>query len=84
MEKQRAMKKAAKKAGRASLKSLQSTSRKDETIITPTMMRAGAVAAAGTMPTTGKRRADKRKATAVDTAVKPVLPPSAIPAADST
>jgi len=78
------MKKAAKKAGKASLKSLQTTSRKEETIITPTIIKAGAVAAAGTIPTTGKIRTDNRKTTAVETAVRPVRPPSAIPAADST
>ncbi len=77
------MKKAAKKAGRASSKWLQSTSRNDETIMTPTIIKAGAVAA-GTIPINGKIRIERRKRTAVVTAVRPVRPPAEIPAADST
>lgn len=78
------MKKAAKKAGSASSKWLQSTSRKDETIMTPMIIKAGAVAAFGTIPMNGKIKIDSKKRTAVVTAVRPVRPPAEIPAADST
>ncbi len=52
--------------------------------MTPTTIKAGAVAAAGTIPTSGNSNIDNKKHTAVETAVSPVRPPSAIPAADST
>ena len=52
--------------------------------MTPTIIKAGDVAAAGTIPTNGKIRIERRKRTAVVTAVKPVRPPAEIPAADST
>ena len=78
------MKIAAKKAGIASSSSVHTTSLKDASIIIPTAINAGAVAAIGTMPTIGAAKILSRKQRAVTTAVKPVRPPASIPAALST
>ena len=48
------------------------------------MIRAGAVAAVGIMVKTGAKKRDRANIPAVDRAVRPVLPPSATPEADST
>ncbi|MNN50102.1 hypothetical protein D3C81_1646720 [compost metagenome] len=51
---------------------------------TPTMIKAAAVAAPGIRAAIGARNNASRKHTPVDTAVKPVRPPSATPAVLST
>ena len=53
-------------------------------ISTPTMMRAGAVAAEGTIPVTGARRQDTRNSTPTTIELSPVRAPSAMPVEDST
>jgi hypothetical protein len=53
-------------------------------IITPTMIRAGAVAAPGIARKIGLRKRARAKQTAVEKAVRPVRPPSPIPEALST
>ena len=78
------MKIPAKNAGIASSNSSHFTSANEESIITPTIINAGAVASAGTMPTNGANKVDNRNRPAVTTAVKPVRPPAPIPAALST
>ena len=78
------MKTEVKKAGIASDKSSQSTLLRLESIITPTIIRIGAVAAFGTIDTTGLKKLEMAKSTATTRAVKPVRPPAPIPAADST
>ena len=79
------IKEIAANVGRASEKSLQSTSLMLCIIKTPTMMRAGAVANPGTAATIGeKNKPNTRKQTATVKAVRPVLPPAATPEALST
>ena len=73
-----------KKAGIASLKSSHFTFLRFESIITPTMIRIGAVACVGTIETSGLKKLEIAKRTATTRAVKPVRPPAPIPAADST
>ena len=51
---------------------------------TPTMIRAGAVAAEGTMPATGARITASRNRMPVVMEVRPVRPPSSMPVEDST
>ena len=72
------------KAGSALLMSPKSTSLILPSIRIPTKIRAGAVAAAGMMLTTGTKIIAARNMTAVTRLVSPVLPPAAIPALDST
>ena len=55
------MKIPAKNAGRASSKSLQSISLKEDAIRTPTITRAGAVAAEGTALTKAAKKAERAK-----------------------
>lgn len=71
-------------AGSALVISEKSTSLMLDNIRIPTKIRAGAVAAAGTMPTTGAKMIAARNAIAVTKLVIPVRPPAAIPALDST
>ena len=78
------MKTEAKNAGTAISKLAQSISLKDDTIKIPTIIKAGAVAWAGTKLITGDKKAAKTKQMAVTTEVKPVRPPAPIPADDST
>ena len=78
------MKIPAKKAGTASSKSFQLISVNDETIMHPTITSAGAVAAEGIALTNDDKKALKAKQIATTTEVKPVLPPTPIPAALST
>ncbi len=47
------------------------------------MMRAGAVAAAGTAASSGVKKSEATKRAATVTAVRPVRPPSFTPVADS-
>jgi len=74
----------AKNAGIASSMSSQLILVNDDIIITPTIIRTGAVAAAGTIPTTGASNMQAINSNAVTTLVKPVRPPAPIPAALST
>src|SRR5699024_9925115 len=78
------MKTEVKNAGTATEKSDHSISAKLETIKIPTIIKAGAVAAVGTILITGAKNAAKIKHIAVETEVNPVRPPAPIPAADST
>ena len=55
-----------------------------ESIIIPTIIKIGAVAAEGTMARSGLKKLDRAKQIATTKAVKPVRPPAPIPAADST
>ena len=48
------------------------------------MIRIGAVAALGTIETSGLKKLEIAKSAATTRAVKPVRPPAPIPAADST
>jgi len=78
------MKIAAKNAGIASSRLSHWISLKEASIITPTTIRAGEEAAAGTMATTGAKKALSAKRIATTTEVRPVRPPAPIPAALST
>jgi len=71
-------------AGKASVKSLKSISRIEDTIKTPTIIKAGAVAAPGINVARGAINSARRNRIPVITAVNPVRPPSLIPAALST
>ena len=71
-------------AGSAFVISLKSTSLMLLSIRIPTKIRAGTVAAPGTIPTTGAKIMEPRNRRAVTRLVIPVLPPAAIPALDST
>ena len=71
-------------AGKPSVKSLKSISSTEEAINTPTIIRAGAVAALGIIRARGAIKRASKNRTPVVTAVKPVRPPSPIPAALST
>ena len=73
-----------KKAGIATSMSAQSISFREPHIITPTMIRIGAVAPVGTKPKSGIATIARRKQIPVVKLVRPVLPPSAIPELDST
>ena len=73
-----------KKAGTASDISSQGIFFKLESIIIPTIIKIGAVAAVGTIANSGLKKLDKAKQIATTKAVKPVRPPAPIPAADST
>jgi hypothetical protein len=72
-----------KKTGSASVKSLKSISATAPSIRTPTITRAGAVASAGTIPINPPKKRDTINKIPTTIFVSPVLPPSAIPAADS-
>ncbi len=74
----------AKNAGMASEMSPHSISFKEEAIMQPTTTSTPAVAADGTAEMTGERKADSAKQIATTTEVRPVRPPAAIPAEDST
>lgn len=63
---------------------MKSTSRIDDIIMTPTMIRAGAVAADGIPMNSGAKNSAMAKQTAVVNDVRPVRPPSATPDALST
>ena len=71
-------------ADAAIAKSSQSTSFKFLTIKIPTAIKAGAVTALVTIDNNGDKKIDKMNKIPVTTAVKPVRPPTAIPAVDST
>ena len=73
-----------KKAGIASVKSSKFIFFIGDNINKPTINNAGAVAAAGIIIKIGEKNNAKKNITAVAIAVKPVLPPSATPAALST
>ena len=73
-----------KNAGSPSEISPKSMSLTDAIINRPTTMSTGAVAATGITMSNGARNKDAIKSPAIVKAVKPVRPPSAIPAADST
>ena len=75
---------AAKNAGIASEMSLHSISLRLEAIMQPTMTSTPAVAADGTAEITGDRKIDSAKQMDTTTEVRPVRPPAAIPAEDST
>jgi len=71
------------KAGNASEKSSHWIFKIFRIIIVPTTIKAGAVAAPGTIPTNGLKNKDKKNKIATTIPVKPVLPPSETPEADS-
>ena len=73
-----------RKAGTASVKSLKLMRATSLIMRAPTMIRAGAVAQGGTRLTRGEKIRDTAKRTATVTAVRPVRPPWAMPAALST
>ena len=73
-----------KKAGTASAISSQWMFFKLPSIIIPTIIKIGAVAADGTIAKSGLKKLEIAKQTATTKAVKPVRPPAPIPAADST
>ncbi len=73
-----------KKAGMAWLMSAQSMCCDSPIIMAPTRIRMGAVAAVGTFPKSGARKTEAKKRRPTTTAVRPVRPPSRMPAADST
>ena len=70
-----------RKAGIAISGSDHSISATTDTIRLPTMIRAGAVAAAGIAPTTGATNSAATNSRPVTMAVTPVRPPAATPAA---
>ena len=72
------------KLGSASEISMRSISWIELSISTPTSTRAPVVAAEGMSRKSGERKSARMKSTAVDSAVIPVRPPSAIPAPLST
>ena len=74
----------AKNAGMASEMSPHSISFNEDAIMQPTTTSTPAVAADGTAEMTGDRNADSAKQTATTTDVRPVRPPAAMPAEDST
>ena len=74
----------AKNAGTASEISPQSISFSEDAIMQPTTTSTPAVAADGMAEMTGERKADRAKQMATTTEVRPVRPPAAIPAEDST
>ena len=74
----------AKNAGIDSSKFFQSISMRGFAIKTPTKTRTGAVATVGIKERRGDKNMNGMNRSPVTTAVKPVLPPSSIPAADST
>ena len=74
----------ARNAGIAELISDISTFAKLLSIRTPTKMSAGEVAQEGTMEASGVRTRQRAKQIAVTRLVRPVLPPAATPAEDST
>jgi len=67
-------------AGMATTESVQRISVTVVIIMLPTMMSAGAVAAAGIAPTSGASQSAARKSSPVTMAVTPVRPPAATPA----
>ena len=71
-------------AGKDSVMSLKFILMIEEIMNKPTMIRAGAVAEAGTIRNSGDRNNAITNINAVLTAVKPVLPPEATPAQLST
>lgn len=73
-----------KNAGTPSLKSPKSTLSTELAMRKPTITRAGAVANDGMARKIGERNIDGRNSTAVVTTIRPVRPPSAMPAAHST
>jgi len=73
-----------RKAGSASLMSSHVTCTTPSSIMAPTRIRAGAVAAAGMAAASGQRNMLSRNSTPTVTAVRPVRPPSPMPLALST
>ena len=71
-------------AGSAFVKSEKSILPTSDMSSAPTRISAGAVAKAGTRPMSGAKRSAARKSTPAATAVRPVRPPAAMPAALST
>src|SRR5690606_10239568 len=84
MEKVSGMTSAVTTTGAASVRSSQSTCTRPLVINTATKNSAGAVAKAGTAPASGERNRLSRKSAATTQAVRPVRPPAAVPAVDST
>ncbi|MPM24000.1 hypothetical protein SDC9_70477 [bioreactor metagenome] len=78
------MKMMVRKAGIASVISFHSISLTGLIIITPTMIKAGAVAALGIEPNSGSRNSERANRMATTRAVRPVRPPSTTPEEDST
>src|SRR5690606_13864196 len=70
--------------GAAAVRSPQTTWTSPLVISTATKNSAGAVANAGTAPASGDRNRLSRNSAATTQAVRPVRPPTAVPAADST
>ena len=70
-----------RKAGMATSGSSQAISPTTDSIMLPTIISAGAVAAAGMAPTTGAIKSASTKSNPVTMAVTPVRPPAATPAA---
>ena len=78
------MKTIVQNAGSAFVMSLKSMSFTPPSIKIPTKIKAGAVACAGIIEIIGTNIIDSKNKSAVVRLVSPVLPPSAIPADDST
>jgi len=74
----------AKKAGMPSVGSLKFISTTGDIMRKPAKIRAGNVAAIGTILKTGQKNSATRKNRPVNRAVRPVLPPAATPAVLST
>src|SRR3954463_11851210 len=72
-----------KNAGTAISNFFQSIFPKEDTINTPTIIKAGAVTGAVTTDNNGKKKSDKIKNPAVTNDANPVLAPDATPADDS-
>lgn len=72
-----------KKEGTAISNRVQSIFPKEETINTPTIIKAGAVTGDVTTDNTGKKNSERIKNPAVTKDAKPVLAPDATPADDS-
>ena len=81
MEKVRGMVTTVRKAGMATAGLFQSILPRPDIIIAPTRIRAGVAAAVGMAWTKGARKRVSRKRTPTVTAVRPVRPPAATPAA---
>ena len=78
------MNSAAKNAGIASVMSSHLTSLSEAAMRQPTITSTPAVAALGTAEMTGAKNAETAKQAATMTEVRPVRPPAAMPAEDST
>ena len=83
MEKVSGINRILRKAGMASSYFVQLILRIGVIMKIPTMIRMGDVAIAGTMDSNGEKNMKGKKSNPATTAVNPVLPPAAIPVADS-